>query len=55
MFSTKEGGKQNEMKWKMWQQENLTVKKQSNLITQDELRNVARKEMNAVGNYIYTK
>ena len=54
MFSTKEGGKQNEMKSKTWQQENLTLKKQSNLITQDELRNVARDEMNEVGNYIYT-
>ena len=33
---------------------NLTVKKQSNLITQDELRNVGRGEVNEVGNYIYT-
>ena len=31
----------------------LTVKKQSNLITQDELRNVGRDEVNEVGNYIY--
>ena len=54
MFFTKEGGKQNEIKWKAWQQENNTVKKQSNLITQDELRNMARGEMNEVGNYIYT-
>ena len=54
VFSTKEGGKQNEMKSKTWQQENLTLKKQSNLITQDKLRNVARDEMNEVGNYIYT-
>ena len=42
------------MKWKTWQQENVTLKKQSNLITQDELRNVARDEMHEVGNYIYT-
>ena len=54
VFSTKEGGKQNEMKWKTWQQESVTVKKQSNLITQDEMRNAARDEMNEVGNYIYT-
>ena len=54
VFSTEKGGKQNEMKWKTWQQENVTVKKQSKLTTQDELRNVAREEMNEVGNYIYT-
>ena len=34
--------------------ENLKVKKQSNLITQDELINVARDEMNEVGKFIYT-
>ena len=33
------------MKWKTWQQENVTIKKQSNL-TQDELINVARDKMN---------
>ena len=54
MFSTKEGRKQNEMKWKTWQQENVTVKLESNLVTQDDLRNVARDEINEVDNYIYT-
>ena len=34
--------------------ENLKVKKQSNLITQDELIYVARDEMNEVGKFIYT-
>ena len=33
------------MKWKTWQQEDVTIKKQSNL-SQDELINVARDEMN---------
>ena len=45
LFSTKEGGKRNEMKQKIWQKENVTVKKQSNL-TQDKLINVARDAMN---------
>ena len=41
------------MKWKTWQQENVTVKEKWNLVTQDELRNVARDKMNEVGNFIY--
>ena len=46
VFSTKEN--------KTWQQENVTVKKQSNLITQDELINGERDEMIEVGRFIYT-
>ena len=34
--------------------ENVKVKKQSNLITQDELINVARDKMNEVGKFICT-
>ena len=33
----------------------MTVLKQWNLITQDELINLARDEMNEIGNFIYTK
>ena len=47
LFSTKEGGEWNEMKWKTWQQENVTLKKQSNL-TQNEFINVARYEINGL-------
>ena len=43
------------MKWKMWQQEDVTVLKQWNLITQYELINLARDEMNETGSFIYTK
>ena len=42
------------MKWKTSQQENVVVKKQSNLITQDKLINMARDEMNQVGKFIYS-
>ena len=42
------------MKWKTWQQEKETVKKQSNLITQGDVTNVARDTRNDVGNYTYT-
>ena len=35
------------MKWKTWQQENVTLKKQSNL-TQNEFINVARYEINGL-------
>ena len=42
------------MKWKTWQQKNVTVLKQWNLITQEELINLARDEMNEIGNFIYT-
>ena len=45
---------QRRAEWKTWQQENVTVKKQSNVITQDERINVERDEMNEVGNSIYT-
>ena len=38
----------------MWQHENVTVQKQSNLITQDERINMERDEMNEVGKSIYT-
>ena len=40
--------------WKTWQHENVTVKKRSNLITQDERINMERDEMNKVGKSIYT-
>ena len=33
---------------------NVTVKKQSNLITQDEQIKMVKDEMNEVGNFIYT-
>ena len=33
----------------------MTVLKQWNLITQDELINLARDEMNEIGNFIYIK
>ena len=36
--------KGNEMEWKTWQQENVTIKKQSNL-TQDELINVGKMQV----------
>ena len=42
------------MKWKTWQQRNVTVLKQWNLITQEELINLARDEMNEIDNFIYT-
>ena len=42
------------MKWKTWQQEKATVKKQSNLITQDDVINVVRDARNDVGNFTYT-
>ena len=54
VLSTKEGENQNQMEWKTWQQENVTVKKQSNVITLDELINIAREEMNEGGKFIYT-
>ena len=38
----------------MWQHENVTVKKQSNVITQDERINKERDEMSEVGKFIYT-
>ena len=38
----------------MWQHENVTAKKQSNLITQDERINMERAEMNEAGKSIYT-
>ena len=41
------------MKWKMWQQENVTVKKQSNL-TQDELISGATDEMNEIIKFVYS-
>ena len=40
------------MKWKTWQQENVTVKKQSNL-AHDELINGARDEMNGISKFVY--
>ena len=45
---------QRRAEWETWQHKNVTVKKQSNLITQDERINVERDEMNEVGQYIYT-
>ena len=39
--------------WKTWQHENVTVKRWSNLITQDERINIERDEMNEVGKSIY--
>ena len=38
----------------MWQHENVAVKKQSNVITQDERINKERDEMSEVGKFIYT-
>ena len=40
--------------WETWQHENVTVKRRSNLITQDERINIERDEMNEVGKSIYT-
>ena len=45
---------QKRAEWKTCQQENVRVKKQSKLVTQDERINVERDEMNKVGKSIYT-
>ena len=41
---------QRRAEWKTWQHENVTVKKQPNVITQDERINMERDEMNDVVN-----
>ena len=47
-------GRAEGQKAKLNKMENVKVKKQSNLITQDELINVARDKMNEVGKFICT-
>ena len=45
---------QRKAEWKTCQQENVTVKEQSKLITQDEMINVESDKMNEVGKFICT-